>query len=376
MYGPRFTDKYLFVKFAESVTLSNPSTGDIAYFSNKPTDVNINPSVSMGEIRAGVGNPVVAVIPSDTNLPVEITAADFSLKMRAYQAGGLHGFGAPTLICADITAAEGHITIDTATYGTPVVPQGFDDKICYVQTIGSGSALLTDGVAYTINSSNQVVGFTSVNGTKYKVWFWVNKATTEYTTLTSVFDPNVFNCRVVMPVFANESGLANNTGTRVGSLVIVIPYLKLGANAGVTGSSSSNSTTSISGMAISYDEAVIQEGCDACADAASTLAHYLYVPCEGAQEIEAIVVKGGEVSVVKSTTGQVVPYLVVGGTLVAPDPAFVSYALTSAPSGTTIGQTTGIITAGSTAGSCTCTITYNDGTTTLTGTCTVVVTAS
>lgn len=361
MYGLRFTDKYLFVKFAESVTLSDPSTGDIVYYSNKPTDVNINPSVSMGEIRAGVGNPVVAVIPSDTNLPVEITDAAFSLKMRAYQAGGLHGYGAPTLICADITASGTSLTVPVATYGTPVAGQGFDSAVCYVQTVGAGSALLTDGKAYAISSAGVVSGFTATNGTTYKVWFWVNKATTEYATLTSVFDPNIFNCRLTMPVFANDTGASNNTGTRIGTLVVVIPYLKLGGNAGLTGSSSSNSTTSVSGMAISYDEAVIEAGCNACNDAASTLAHYLFVPCEDADMIKGMVVLGGEVEMAKSSTAKVQVYLVVGDSLVVPDEAFVSYSLSGAPNGTTIAQT-GVITSGSTAGSGTISVSYNDGT--------------
>lgn len=373
MYGPRFTDKYLFVKFAESITLSDPSTGDIVYYSNKPTDVNINPSVSMGEIRAGVGNPVVAVIPTDTNLPVEITDAAFSLKVRAYQAGGQHGYGAATLICADVTASGTSLTVPVATYGTPVKGQGFDDVVCYVQTVGSGSALLTDGKAYAITSAGAVTGFTATSGTTYKVWYWVNKASTEYTTLTSVFDPNIFNCRLTMPVFANDTGSGNNTGTRIGTLVVVIPYLKLGGNAGIAGSSSNNSTTSVSGMAISYDEAVIGAGCNACADAAAVLAHYLFVPCDDANMIKGIVVLGGEVEMEKSSTATVDAYLVVGDSLVTPDPAFVTISLSNAPSGTSVSGN--VITSGSTAGSGTINIAYDDGTTELSATAGLTVSA-
>lgn len=375
MYGPRFTDPYLYLKFAESVTLSDPATGDIVYYSNKPTDVNINPSVSMGEIRAGVGNPVVAVIPSDTNLPVEITAADFSLKMRAYQAGALHGYGAPTLICADIQASGTSITVPVATYGTPVAGQGFDAAYCYVQTVGAGSKILSDGVSYPISSAGVISNFTASSGTTYKVWFWVNKASTEYTTLTSIFDPAVLNCRVTMPVFANEKGASTQNGTRIGTLVIVIPYLKLGANAGVVGSSSANSTTSISGMAISYDEAVIQAGCNACADAAANLAHYLYVPCDDSDMIEGMYILGGVVELPKSSSEQVYPKLEVNGASVTPDPAFLSYELTGAPSGTTV-SSSGLISSGSTAGSGTLTVTYTEPGSSESITCTATVTVS
>lgn len=368
----RFTDKYLYVKFTKEVMLSNPANGEIVYHTTKPTDSAVNTSVNLGEIRAGVSNPIVAIIPSDTNVTVDITAADFNLAMRAYQSGGNHGYGAPTLVCQDVVASSTTLTIPD-TLGTPVKGQGYDSVFAWVQTVGSGSSLISDGTPYAVDSSRNVTGFTATASTTYKVWYFVNKATTEYATMTSQFDPAVLNCRIVQPVFANESGSASNTDTQVGELITVVPYLKLGGNAGVTGSSSSNSTTSVSGTAIAYEDAVIQAGCSACSESASDLAYYLFVPCDDTGMIDGLVYIGGSVTMPKSSTYQLQPYLVVNGSLVKPDPAFMTYTVSTTVTGMSVSNA-GVVTSGSTAGDGEITATFNNGTTTLT--CPINVTVS
>lgn len=355
----RFNYKHLYVKFTEEVTLSDPATGEVWYYSDKPTDSAVNTSVNLGEIRAGVGNPIVAIITTDTNVTVDITAADFNLAMRAYQSGGAHGYGAPTLVCSDVTATGTSISIPE-TAGTPVAGQGFSEAFAYVQTVGAASSVSGDGTPYAIGSGGVIDGFVSTPGTTYKVWYWIDKATTEYVRMSSKFDPAIANCRLVQPVFANESGTPGKTDTQVGKLITIIPYLKLGGNAGVTGSSSQNSTTSVSGTAIAYDSAVVSAGCGDCGEAGSDLAYYLYVPCDDAGMIDGIVFVGGSVSVAKNSTTQLQPYLVVGGSLVKPDPAFMSYEFTTAISGSSV-SAAGVLSAGSTAGSGEITATYDDG---------------
>lgn len=369
----RFTNKYLYVKFTKEVMLSNPATGEIVYHTTKPTDSAVNTSVNMGEIRAGVSNPIVAIIPSDTNVTVDITAADFNLAMRAYQSGGNHGYGAPTLVCQDVVASSTTLTIPD-TLGTPVAGQGYTSVFAWVQTVGSGSTLISDGTPYAVDASRNLTGFAATANTTYKVWYFVNKATTEYATLTSQFDPAVLNCRIVQPVYANETGSASNTDTQVGELITVVPYLKLGGNAGVTGSSSNNSTTSVSGTAIAYEDAVIKAGCASCSEAAADLAYYLFVPCDDAGMIEGMVYIGGSVTMAKSSTYQLHPYLVVNGSLVKPDPAFMTYTVSTTITGLSV-TNAGVVTSGTAAGDGEITASYDDGTTELTCPINVTVTA-
>ena len=374
MYGPRFTDEYKISKFAESVTVSRPGSGEVLYYSNKLTEATGSTSVTMGEIRAGVGNPIVAVIPSDSNATVEITDVNLSLAMRAYQTGGLHGYSAPTLVCAKITASGTSLAISSDLNGTPVAGQGFDSAFAYVQTVGEGSTVLGDGTPYAIDlsSSNALTGFTAVNGTTYLVWYWVNKATTEYTTILANIDPAVVNLRLVYPVYSNVK--EDGTGTRIGSLVVVYPLLKFNGNAGITGNQSSNATTSISGTAISYESAVVGSDCPACSDQSAALVHYLYVPCDDSSvAIEGMYLLGGEFSVAKSSSAKIPFMLIVNGYPVEPDAAKMSYATGGTlPTGTTVNSSTGIVSAGSVAGSFTVTGTYTEGSTAV-ATCTATV---
>ena len=377
MYGPRFTDEYKISKFAESVTVSRPGSGEVLYYSNKLTEANGSTSVTMGEIRAGVGNPIVAVIPSDSNASVEITDINLSLAMRAYQTGGLHGYSAPTLVCAKITASGESISISNDLNGTPVAGQGFDKAFAYVQTVGEGSTVLGDGTPYEINlsSGNAVTGFTATSGKTYLVWYWVNKATTEYTTILANIDPAVVNLRLVYPVYSNVK--EDGTGTRIGSLVVVYPLLKFSGNAGINGSQSANATTSISGTAISYENAVVGSDCPSCTDQSAALVHYLYVPCDDSDvSIDGMYLLGGEVTVAKSSTATLPFMLIVNGYPVEPDPAKMSYATGGTlPAGTSVNTTTGVITAGSNAGSFTVTATYTISTNN-TVTCTATVTVA
>ena len=216
----------IYTKFTERVTVSNPSNGNVWYQTDVASDSAVNTSMTMGEQRGGVGNPIIVIIPSDSNAQAEITSPDFNLRMRALQTGGDYGYGAPTRICADVAGEGETLTVDLSKYGTPVAGQGYSSIFCYVQTVGAESDITTDGVTYPIDpSTGEVVGFAASASESYKVWYWVNKASTEYVTLRANFDPNVVHLEIEQPVYANEPGAADKTGTRVGTLITVVPYI-------------------------------------------------------------------------------------------------------------------------------------------------------
>lgn len=358
MFGPRFSVEYMLSKFVESVTLSRPMTGEVLAYSNKLSEANGTTSVTMGEIRAGVGNPIVGVIPSDSNATVEITDVTLSLPVRAYQVGGKHGFGAPTLVCSEVVASGETLSINPAEHGVPVAGQGFSSAFAYVQTVGENSTILGDGIPYAIDaaSSYSVTGFAAQSGKTYKLWYWVNAATTEYTTISANIDPNVVNARLVYPVYSNIK--EDGTGTRIGSLVVIYPFLKLNGSAGINGNGSSSVTTSISGTAISYENAVVRSGCDACNDSSAELVHYLYVPCDGGTgKIEGLFLVGGSVDVTAGTSAKLNFQLMVNGSPAVPDPGLMSYSASGAPTGTTVSES-GVVNAGSATGDFTVEATY------------------
>lgn len=188
----------------------------------------------MGEIRGGLGNAIVAMLPSDAGLTVEFNAADFSLSAKAMQAGAALSFGAPVMVCQTVTATDAALRIDVSE-GTPVQALGMSGVYAWVQEIGAASLIAQGGTAYTLNPLDGTVsGFTANAGTSYKVTYFVNRENAQVATVTTALDPFIGYFMAAMAVYSNAGGAANE-GTREGTLYVIVPSLKLGANAGVVG---------------------------------------------------------------------------------------------------------------------------------------------
>lgn len=374
----RFTDSRLYAKGIGEAICTDKTTGQILYFSNKFQTGNVTPSVTIGEIRAGLGNAIATTLPSDASVNVEFTAADFNLWAKAAQMGAMLQHNAPVMVCQTITATTASLSIDLKE-GTPVAQKGFSKIFCYVQEVGAASPVATGGVAYDINPADGAVsGFTATAGKTYKVFYFVNKATAQIATITTAMDPKVVHFIATVAVFSTSAGSSQNEGTRVGTLYIIIPSLKFGANGGITGDQTNNDTTSLSGQAIAYDPDVITDGCDECTGAGSDLAYYIYQPCaSGEEEIEGVVANIGGISLKASTTYQMQPRIAMkNGELVKGDANTFTYSATGAPEGTTVGANTGLITAGATAGDFTVEVSYTAGESTFKDTCEVEVTST
>lgn len=351
----QFTDKRLYLKGTCAAYLIDPSTGKIRYYTNKAQTANLETSVAMGEIRAGLGNPISAIIPSDSALNVNFTAADFSLFAKGANAGSTLNYNAVVPVCQTVTATSTALTVDVSD-GAPVAFYGSSDIVCYVQTVGDSSAIGTDGTAYAISTAGVVSGFAATSGKQYKVWYYTNKASAEVIPISTLIDPMILTYVQQMAVYANSTG-GESSGTRVGWVYAVVPYLKLGGNASLTGDQSNADTTSITGQAVAYDDEVVSATCSNCG--AGNLAYYIYAPDNGSEGVAGLAVVGGAFSVTKSTSAQIPGRLVMeNGQLVAPNPtSLIKYAATGAPSGTTV-SADGVVSAGSTTGDFDVTMTY------------------
>lgn len=360
-----FTDKKLYVKGTCQAQLSDPCTGNILYASNKFQTGNITTSVTMGEVRGGLGNAVAAILPSDAALNVEFTAADFNLAAKAAQLGSSIAYGAPVSECQTITASSTSLTIDV-TGGAPVAPLGFASPICYVQEVGAAGNIGATGTAYPISSGGAISGFIATVSKQYKVFYFVQSATAQLVSISSLFDPKTLYFQAQMAVFSNEACSAETDGTRVGWLYVIVPRLKLGANGGIVGDQTTPDTTSVSGQAVAFDDTVISATCSDCN--AATFAYYVYVPDNGAESIVGLAVVGGLVEVDRSGTAQIpVRFVMANGQLAVPGSysSGFTYTPTGAPSGTSV-NTSGLVTAGSTAGDFEVAVSYNNDGTTLT----------
>ena len=260
-----FTDRKLYVKGTCVAQFADPSTGEILYSSNKFQSTGISTESDLGEIRAGLSNGVAAIIPSNSALTVNFTAADFNLYAKAMQVGATVQYGAPAPTCEVLTAAGTTLTLEMPN-GAPVAQVGYSKIFGYVQTVGQESKAAVDGVPYEIDpTSGAIQGFQATSGTQYKVWYFVRKASAQMATISSLFDPKVVHFTAQMAVYANDGGGANNTGSRVGWLYVIIPRLKFdGTGGGLDGDQTTASVQSFTGQALSMDELVVSGTCSDC----------------------------------------------------------------------------------------------------------------
>ena len=372
-----FTDRKLYVKGTCVAQFADPSTGEILYSSNKFQSSGITSESDLGEVRAGLSNGIAAIIPSNSALSVNFTAADFNMYAKAMQIGATVQYGAPAPTCEVLTASGTTLTLEMPN-GAPVAQVGYAKIFGYVQTVGQESKVAIDGVPYEINpSTGEVKGFQATSGTQYKVWYFVRKASAQMATISALFDPKVVSFTAQMAVYSNDGGGANNTGSRVGWLYVIIPRLKFdGTGGGLDGDQTTASTQSFTGQALSMDELVVSGTCSDCD--AGIFGHYIYVEDAGASVFEGLAVVGGVVSLPVSTTAQIPVRLVAGnGELVQVGDTTTgwTYTLKGAPTGTKV-SASGLITSGSTPGDCSCVVTYENGGDPLTATIQVSVTAA
>lgn len=372
-----FTDRKLYVKGTCVAQFADPSTGEILYSSNKFQSSGITSESDLGEIRAGLSNGIAAIIPSNSALSVNFTAADFNLYAKAMQIGATVQYGAPAPTCEVLTASGTTLTLEMPN-GAPVAQAGYAKIFGYVQTVGQESKAAIDGVPYEINpATGEIQGFQATSGTQYKVWYFVRKASAQMATISALFDPKTVHFTAQMAVYANDGGGANNTGSRVGWLYVIIPRLKFdGTGGGLDGDQTTASTQSFTGQALSMDELVVSGTCSDCD--AGIFGHYIYVEDAGASVFEGLAVVGGVVSVPSGQSAQIPVRLVAqNGELVVPasySEGF-TYTPTGAPSGTQISNA-GVVQAGSTPGDFVVKVEYQDGTETLTTTIQVSVTSA
>lgn len=371
-----FTKKSLFAKGTCMVQLANTTTGEIMYSGNKFQTSNIQSSVSLGEIRGGLGSGIVAIIPAESSLTVDFAAADFDLRAKAMQMGATVQAGAPAPVCEVVTASGTTLTLEMPN-GAPVAQIGYNKIFGYVQVVGQESAMSVDGVPYEINpTTGEIQGFHATSGTQYKVWYFVQKASAELATISTSMAGAVCHFTAQIAVYSNESGQSgNNTGSRVGWLYVIIPRLKFdGTGGGLEGDQTTAIQTQLRGTALASDSGVVSATCADCAD--NIFGHYLYVPDQDAGVFTGLAVVGGVVSVPTSQSAQIPVRLVAqNGDLAIPgsyEEGF-SYKLNGAPTGTQV-SASGVITAGSTEGDATCTVTYENGGDPLTATIQVSIT--
>lgn len=361
---PIFTDQKIQLMGTCRALLMNPGTGTIDFASDTFSTAQITTSASENIIRSGLGNGIVSILTTDKDVSVNFQADEFSLPVKAMNFGSATTYGAPVMVCQTIAATGATLSIPL-TSGTPVAGVGREAVECYVMPVGAAADIATYGTAYTVDPATGLIsGFAATSGTTYKVFYYVTRANAEVATLSAAGEP--FTEYFMAQIAGYKNVVKGATGTRAGWLYVIVPLLHFGgANAGIDGSQTTPDNSMIVGRALRSNPSVVSATCDDCEGGSGDLAYYIWVPDDEAENVQALALPGGIISVPMNATYVVDDFrLVVGNSLVRPDPAYMTYTLIGPPAGTSVSGN--VMTTGATSGDGEIRAEYDDGTNTLT----------
>lgn len=346
------------------------ATGDLLYWTNKLKTGNTSTSMNDGAIEGGLGNQLLANIPDTIRLTGTFEAADFSLEARGLQMGSTVKYNAKTLVRRKITAADNKLTLPDDVTPAPSFGQPSNAET-YFCMVGN------DGVNYGVDpETKEVQGFTAQNGQEYCVQFYTNIFNAEQLAIPANFSPTVAYMVIKTPMYS-ENGTSAKNSSLAGYLYGFYPRVQfVGGDAGVNGSQTDPTTTSLNFTALAYDD-LTDDVCTDCGSEDAVYGYLTYVPCgEDFSAVSALAIVGGIINVKQSETAQTpVFYVMDNGQIVTP--TYSDLTFTVAEDGTAIakvGEHTGIIT-GSSEGKTTITVTVT-AKPTLTATANVNVTAA
>lgn len=360
----KFTDLRKYVLGIGVGYATDTATGDIVFWSDKFQEGSISVTGSDQTLSAGIGNSPAIIIPTDPNVSVNITAANYDEYMKSASVGGVITSAAPAVACQTVAATGTSLTIDV-TGGTPIAGPGMVNAVCYVQEVGAESPIATGGIAYPISAAGVISNFVATNGKTYLVTYYVSQANATMTTIGSNVKGKVVRFVLQRPIYVNVEQ-ANNSGDMWGMLYEIIPRLQIMPDTSAnSGSQTSYTMTPIVGRAVQYDaETISGTGCDSCSIAGAPLMYRVIVPCDATTGIDGIVgILGGEINMRVGDTFQMSPMVVVDNKIGASVPASDFTYISSATSYATVGTNTGLVTAAG-AGDSVITVSYTVGTTT------------
>lgn len=310
MFTATLNGRPIYAKGTMDVKMFDPATDNLVYYSNKMQTSQLQSSINLGAINAGIGNPVVIQIPDTPNLTMTLTAADLSLEGRALSTGSTITYNGVVPVDEVVEAVGTTLTVTSPA----VAPLGSCIVSCLVGN---------DGTAYTIDpTTGQVQGFTATAGQSYCVHYHTTNASAKQFSIETLMSPAVVRGFITIPVYATEGNTANtNTGSRIGSLYITIPRGQLNGDVSTDGSQTTPATTNMTLTALSYDEA-----CTAgiqCGSSLSPKLAYMVLELFGSPDQNAsdlVIVGGDDISVTAGTPYTIpVKYEMNDGEIITPN---------------------------------------------------------
>lgn len=315
----KLNSESIYVKGTADIWVYNIATGDVEGYSDKLDTANISSSGNNGEVRAGLGAPVVTNLPDSSSFTGEVTAQDFSLAARQFQTGGTLKYNGAVPFREKIKAVGSELTVSQQPVSAYGEASSDTEVWCLVGD---------DGVNYKVDKeTKKIVDFVAETGKEYCVQYFREIPSAQLLSIPTTFAPGIKRVMIRMAAYKANTG-SELGGSFAGYVYVHIPRAQfIGGSAGIDGSQTSNSTTSWQFTALSYKDT--SGSCAECAMDDSVLGYMVYAPCgDPTQEVSALLISGGGVTVAPLATETIpVKYVMPNNQTIQPDYSALTFTL-------------------------------------------------
>ena len=330
----------------------DPASNALLGVSKTFTENTFGFTITAEEVRGGPGNMLFGKYFHDSGLTVSITDCMFDLDYIGFITGTNPSQGGIVLKEENLNAgAANTVTLSE----TPVAFNGAMIGWYRKPTDTEWSIGNVEGTTMTIPSAAQ-------NDT-YCVKYFYQNMNARSITINAQYVPKTIHLVIINDLFpANAQGTAISTSSpKAGRLITDIPSFQFDGTGDLTLAAASAATVPLTGTALAVTSI------DTCEDEPyyATMTEEIY----GAvwqDNVVAIAVENGDVSLAQSGEEALIVRAVFAGNQAAqrmPNSAF-TFAVEASPestaTGTSVGQNTGVITAGSVAGTCVISVNLTD----------------
>ena len=255
-----FKPEELFTKGIVYAEFFDPSTDDLLGYSRYVSDFGLAGAMNNGEVEAGPGNGLVMMIPDSARLNITATTADSALNNMALPVGGtIVGNGVVETMTA-ITATGASLLLANA-----VAPLGGENgAVCYVLTSSGSDRDVVEaqsGVAHAV-SGGSIQDFEAVNGNTYCVKFFYENSSAQKLTIPAMFAAKVVRAHFAVNCYAKKTGGDVMSSSLFKIRHYYFPYYFFTNPLEDTLSQTATGTVNLSGTCLSYQEAASAGVCN------------------------------------------------------------------------------------------------------------------
>ena len=254
-----FKNEPLFSKGILNAEFFDIATDNLIGYSQYVTNFALNGTVNNGEVEGGVGNGLIMVIPDTARLNVTAQTADTTLETMGLPIGAtVTGNGVVETVIG-VAASGSSLSLTGA-----VAPLGGENVVCYVLTsTGSDRAAVeaASGTAYQVDDSGNVVGFNAVSGNTYCVKYFTQNSSALQLNIPALFSGKVCRAHFAVNLYAKKAGSDVMESSVVAIRHYYFPYYYFTAGLQDSASQTTPGTTDLSGMCLTYEEAITNGSC-------------------------------------------------------------------------------------------------------------------